>query len=220
MSIRVVSFGVVMFAAVGAASGGSILLNGGFELGTGSVSDIWNQFAGGAAGTMSERSSMMPNTGDFSQRIVAVGAAGIGSAAGINQNSIDSAGFPSLAELTVVTASFSAKVDLGPGGVGFYELKILNGEGAVVATSGLQNLNPSANYLSYNLAANVPAFGAAPNDVYAAFLEVVVAAGAFDGSTASAFVDDAAVDGILVPGPSSLVALAFGTAGLARRRRR
>jgi len=110
-------------------------------------------------------------------------------------------------------------VDFGPGAVGFYELKILNGVGAIVATSGLQNLMPSAAYMNYNLMVNVPAYGAAPNDVYAAFIEINVAAAAFDGSIAIGFVDDVEVNGTTVPAPASLAfAGVLGLIGLRRRR--
>jgi hypothetical protein len=214
LAVAVGIFGTASFAAADL-----IVTNGGFELGSGISSDSWIQFAGGAPGTVSERSTLMPNSGSFSQRVVAIGAAGLGAAAGVNQNSIAEGGFASLQELTIATASFDAKVDLGPGGVGFYELKILNGTGAVVATSGIQNMMPSSTYVHYNLAANVPAFGAAPNDVYAAFIEILVVAGAFDGSTASGFIDDVQVNGTLVPAPASFAfAGALGLAGLRRRR--
>jgi hypothetical protein len=48
----------------------------------------------------------------------------------------------------------------------------------------------------------VPAFGAPPNDSYAAFVEMTVAAGAFVGSSAEAFIDDVVINGVVVSGPT------------------
>jgi hypothetical protein len=81
-------------------------------------------------------------------------------------------------------------------------LRVLNGVGAIVADTGLQPLpNTGGSYTTVlTNSVNVPAFGAPPDDVYAAFLEVVVNAGAFDGSTAEALVDNVSIEATLVGG--------------------
>jgi len=210
---------VALFAFAGAASASSIVANGGFEAGAGTDSDQWNEIGAGAAGTVSERSTVMPLTGVHSHRLSAVGAPGIGSVASLFQNSIADAGMASLAPLTTVNASINAKVNLGPGGVAFYALRILNSEGTIVADSGLQGLASSSGYVSYNTSVNVPAFGAFPNDSYASFIEIFVAAGAFEGSSAQAFIDDVQIDGTLVPAPGALALVGLAIPAVARRRR-
>ncbi len=208
----------------GAASADLIMLNGGFEdAGPGGATDsaMWSEFIGGPAGTLSERDDSMPASGNWAHRIVAVGDDSGGASAGINQNSIVDGGLPSLQELTMLTLNFDAKVDLGPGGVGFYVLRVLNGDGAIVADSALQSLTSTGGaYESFSTSVEVPAFGGAPNDTYAAFVEFVASAGAFQGSTSEVFVDNVVVDGTLVPAPSACVALAAacGFGGLRRRR--
>jgi hypothetical protein len=64
----------------------------------------------------------------------------------------------------------------------------------------------------------VPAFGVDPDDNYAAFLEIVVNAGAFDGSFAEGYVDQVNIAGTLVPEPTTVMLLALGATVLRRRR--
>ena len=78
---------------------------------------------------------------------------------------------------------------------------MLNGTGAIVAQTGLQVItNGSAgSYANFNFGTiSVPAFGAAPNNVYAAFVELSIAAGAFPESNAEAFIDSVIITGTLV----------------------
>lgn len=211
---------VALLAAAGAASASSIVANGGFESGAGTDSDQWNQIASGGPGTVSDRSTVMPLTGVHSHLLNASGISGIGSVASLFQNSIADAGMASLAPLTTVTVSLNAKVNLGPGGVAFYALRVLNSDGVIVADSGLQGLASSNGYVAYNAAVNVPAFGAFPNDTYASFIEIFVAAGAFEGSSAQAFIDDVQIDGTLVPAPGALALVGLaGIPAVSRRRR-
>ena len=207
---------VAMAAIAGVAAGQNVVMNGGFEMGTGGDSDFWNEFEGGAAGTASMRSSDAPIAGDWSHVLDAVGDDTQGASAGINYNSIADGGFVSLQENTIVNMSFEADVDLGPGGVGFFVLRVLNADGAIVADTGLQNL---ANGLNTTADLLVPAFAAAPNDTYAAFAEISVGAGAFEGSLASAKIDNVIINGTLVPAPAAVSMLGLGGLVAARRRR-
>lgn len=183
-----------------------VAVNGGFETaGGGGSSDsaAWTEGASGGPGSLSERSSMNPNTGSFAQHLVAIGTAGMGANAFISQNSTTDGGQPSLAENTSLSASFSARLAFGPGGVAFYRLRILNGAGAIVAETPLGVLANGTGgvYQTFSMGPlTVPAYGAAPNDVYSAFIELNAAAGAFPESTAEAYIDSVTINGTLVGG--------------------
>ncbi len=181
-----------------------IIVNGGFETAGASETESANWFAvvAGAPGTLSLRDSTSPRTGSFAQRIRAVGANAIGSTGGLVQNSMNEGGLGSLEQGTTVSATFYAKAVLGPGGVGFYTLRILNRDGAIVASSGLGAMNDTAGaYRQFSMGPlTVPAFGAPPNDAFASMVEIVVSAGAFPESNVEAFIDDVSVIGTLVAG--------------------
>ncbi len=198
--------------------------NSGFESAgaTPDQSAQWNVTGGGAPGTLSQRDASTPLTGLFAHRLFAVGGAAIGGSAGINQNTISDVGLASLAPGSAVSLSFNGNYTFGPGGVGFYALRILNAEGAIVGDTGLQTISASTSgYASFSTASlTVPAFGAAPNDTFAAFIEISVAAGAFEGSTAAAFIDDVRINGTIVPAPSAAAVLGAGLVLVSRRRRR
>lgn len=195
-----------------------VLLNTGFETGGDSAGDsaFWSEGAGGAPGTVSVRSNENPNSGDWHHRLIAVGAAGIGGSAGVTQNS--AANFPSLTPGTTISLSFDAATDLGPGGVAFYALRILNRNGTIVGETGLVGIGHSGGVYTTITSAEltVPDFGADPNDFYSVFVELVVNAGAFDGSIASMDVDNVRVT--VIPAPASAAML--GIAGIAAARRR
>jgi len=214
---------LLALVAAAPAMAANIAGNAGFEVAGNSptISAFWGAGAGGAAGTVSERSATNPFAGDWAQRLVANGGVGAGASAGISQNSIADLGLVSLAPGSSVGLSFRGNYTFGPGGVGFYTLRILNSSGQIVADTGLQVVNQGTNgYQSFSTAdLVVPAFGAAPNDSFAAFVEINVAAGAFDGSTSAAFIDDVVIDATLVPAPSALGLLGAGVLVAGRRRR-
>ena len=221
MKKSITSIAIIATAGTAFAGSSSLLSNGGFETagpGGAADSDQWTEFAGGAAGTLSERSANMPLAGGWSHEITAVGEDTVGAGAGINYNSISDGGLASLAESTVVNLSFDAETNFGPGGVGFYVLRILNGDGAIVADSGLQNLN-AAGTASYGTSVNVPLFGGGANDTYAAFVEIVTNAGAFDGSNAFARIDNVSLTGTLIPAPAGFALMGLGGLVATRRRR-
>ncbi|MCA9251728.1 MAG: PEP-CTERM sorting domain-containing protein [Phycisphaerae bacterium] len=195
--------------------------NGGFELaGGGGAADSaqWTEITTSAA-NLSERTTTNPNSGSYSHHLYAEGMDALGTVAAITQHSANDAGFASLLEGTTLSASFDAMTPFGPGGVMNYSLRILNSAGAIVQIYNNTIPNPSAVYNTYttpNLI--VPAFGAAPNDAFYAFIEINAAAGGFIGSTSEIYVDNVAIDGTLVPEPSSVLLLLFGAMGLRRRR--
>lgn len=225
MRQQLAALSILFAAATSPLYAVTLTLNGGFEdagVGGATDSDVWEEFAGGAAGTLSERDSTNPASGSWAHHVVAVGSPTAGAAAGVTQNSIANAGFPSLAEGSVISGSFDADLFLGPGGVAFAEFSVLNGVGAVVATTGPVMLTDNLpGYETYNLAPLVvPAFGASPNDVYAAFLNINVAAGAFDGSLSEAYIDNVEVTGAVIPEPTALALMGVAAVGAAIRRRR
>jgi hypothetical protein len=180
--------------------------NGGFEQGGfGGATDsfTWNTAVSGGPGSLSQRDGTMARTGGFAHHLLTYGADAIGGNAAVSQNSVTDGGMTSLQENTPLFATFHGKYILGPGGVGFHVLRILNGSGAIVLSTPLGVINAGTNgtYQTYTTATlTVPAFGAPPNDVYSAFIELNVAAGAFVGASAEAYIDDVSISGTLVTG--------------------
>ncbi|MEM1186634.1 MAG: hypothetical protein AAGI53_16715 [Planctomycetota bacterium] len=185
-------------------------VNGGFEAGTGGDADNWEEFGGAM------RTTTSPLAGNWSMELNAVGSDSAGAASGVTYNSIATGGLASLDELQTITMSFDAEANLGPGGVASGAFRLLDGSGAIVTQ---QILGISNGLNSYNFSLNVPAFGAAPSDAYAAFIEIVAQAGAFDGSTSFVRVDNVQINGALVPTPGAAAALGLGGLVAMRRRR-
>lgn len=213
---------LALFAAAtltaGNAAAINVIANGGFEDGTGTDADGWQE-AGVQPAT---RDSTNPNSGSWALKLEAIGGPGSGPNSVGLQNSIADGGQLGLAELSTVDISFQWASAFGPGGVAFVQAQILNESGAPVgSTTGLIALPENGgSYTEVVLPTlNVPAFGDDPNDVYAVFLEFSAAAGAFDGSFSGGFIDDVVAEGTLIPEPTSLALLGMGGLLAVRRRR-
>ncbi len=192
---------------------GAVLANGGFEAaGVGGAGDSanWVEGGGGAAGNESIRIIGDAHSGDAHHRLAAFGNAIMGGAAVLLQNSVADGGMPPLTPGTAYTLSFYSKTDFGPGGVGFFAMRYLDGNGGIVYDSNLQALPQSTDYQLVEFTGDP-----APASAVALFVEFTTNAGAFDGSYAIAQIDDVSV----VPEPGMIGLLGAG-ALLALRRRR
>ena len=214
---------MLMLALLASPAWGTVIVgNGGFEtagVGGATNSDMWTEFTS-AANNLSERSTANPEFGLYSHHLYAEGLDMLGTVAGVQQNSGNDVGLPSLQPGSTLTATFDAMTPFGPGGVMNYTLRILNGAGGIVDIFNGGTGAPSATYNTYSTPAlTVPAFGAAPNDYYVAFFEVNAAAGGFVGSISEVYIDNVVIEGTLVPEPATISLLALGAFCLRRRSR-
>ena len=217
-NLGIVSCVALVFALAAPAWAASIVGNGGFEVaGPGGAADsaMWSE--GGGAGSLSQRDSTHPEFGAWAHRLYAGSPA---ASAAVSQNSVADVGLVSLQPGTSLTLSFDTLFNPTSGGVLIYRLAILNGVGGYVADTGFATLvnGTGGVYQTFSRGPlTVPAFGAAPNNVYAAYVEIAANSGADAGSRSEAFIDNVQINGTLVPEPASLALL--GLAGLLLRRR-
>ncbi len=202
------TFGIATVAS------GNILLNGGFEAGSGTSADNWNAVVGGPSGFV-ERSSAMPNSGNFSAHMsfdhinnpVAGGAyffeqvQPVGSIVGGDDYTIS---FSAKSESTnfigmdaFVQILWLDQDDSNGGGV----------QGEQLISLIPLGLNDSYQQFSFDVtsAANADSF----------LLRFQVSAGAVAGIANGMFVDDAS----LTPTPASAALLGLSGLVAARRRR-
>lgn len=172
---------------------GSAIINGGFESGTGTDADNWNQLeiAGPPSTAVSDRDLTMPSTGLASLFLEVTGQdGGGGPVAEIQQQTL----------VGTITAgetydfSFSSKGNAGPGTVPFYEVLWFDGDGSngggpQGSATGLQNFALGGSY-----AGNSSMGLLAPDGADSALVQIRLVTGAFTGATGFAYIDDVMLD--------------------------
>lgn len=205
----------VIFFAGSARVAADIVVNGGFELGTGADADNWNQFEVATPPALAsvDRVNMMQATGDWAMELSVTGSSmSVGTNAEIQQLTA----LNSITPGSSYDMSFLAKAaNIGPGVVVFMEVQWLDSDGSdgggVKGSSGLVQFAGSLTnvYQSFGFTGIVAAPGSD-----AALVDIRMNGGAFDGSDGLMYVDDVR----LTPEPGSLVLLAIGGIALLRRR--
>ena len=205
-----------MLFAGRAPAAADLIVNGGFELGTGTDADSWSQFVGATPPAMVtvDRINSMQATGDWAMELSVTGSSmSIGTNAEIQQLTA----LNSITPGSSYDMSFLAKAgNIGPGVVVFMEVQWLDSDGSdgggIKGTSGLVQFAGSLTnvYQSFGFTGIVAAPGSD-----AALVDIRMNGGAFDGSDGLMYVDDVT----LTPEPGSLALLAIGGIALLRRRR-
>lgn len=181
---------------------GNAIVNGGFESGTGTNADNWNQLeiAGPPSTANTDRDTTMPNNGSAAMLLEVNGQDfGGGPVSEIQQQTL----VGSITAGSVYDFSFFSKGFAGPGTVPFYEVLWFdgdnsNGGGPQGSATGLQNFSLGANYSS-NSATSLLAPGGADS----ALVQIRLVTGAFTGATGNAYIDDVvfALQGAPPPAP-------------------
>lgn len=214
MKAMTTTLSAVAVAALAGTASANIVLNGGFENGTGADAADWNEIAAGASGSV-ERSSGMPNSGNWAAYM---------SVDNVNNPAAPGAYFieqnqpvGSITGGASYDLSFSAKVDSTDftGIDVFVQILFLDQDGS--NGGGVQNevltslvgLGINENYQTFNINGLTAAAGA---DSF--LLRFQLASGPVDGVQNGFWVDDVA----LTPTPAAAGLL--GLAGIAAARRR
>ena len=193
------------------------VVNGGFESGTGTNADNWNQIEvfGGAQGAMAsvDRSTMMPRTGTHAMDFSVIGAPDFGPVAEIQQQTA----VGSVVGGGLYDFSFWAKGTPGPGSVAFYEILWFDGDGSngggpQGSATGLQAFGYGAAYAEVGMLNLL-----APAGADSALIQIRLVTGAFDGAAGQMTVDD--VSFAFVPAPGTIALAGLALLGAGRRRR-
>ncbi len=197
---------------IGSASAANVILNGGFELGTGSDADHWNEINSGS-NVFNGRATTDPATGIASARQSYDFSTTAGGPALILQQ----VGTPSsITPGMIYDLSFDAKVDnLDFTGVNF-QLGLFLGDDAVLPGNigGFMSLNPSltTDYQKITFNGLVAGAGTLYN------LQFLTAPGTVPGIVNGLSIDNVVL--VAVPEPTALGLLGVGLlAGVTRRRR-
>lgn len=202
--------------AVASQASASIVVNGGFELGTGTDADSWAQFQGATPPALAvvERDNTMPASGDWAMILSVTGSTlSVGTNAEIQQLTPLNSIIPG----ETYDMSFLAKAgSIGPGVVVFAEVQWLDSDGSdgggVKGSTGLMEISGllTSTYQSFGFSNIVAAPGSD-----AALVDIRMNGGAFDGSDGLIYVDDVT----LTPEPTTLALLCIGGLAMIRRRR-
>ncbi len=207
----------VIAVAAFAGSAYAVVVNGGFEAGTGPDADNWNQLEifGGTQGANSivDRTTANVHTGQWAMNFEVTGAPDYGPVAEIQQ--VTSVG--SVVAGQAYDFSFWAAGTPGPGSVGFYEVLWFdadgsNGGGPQGSATGLQNIGYGAAYAQFGMTGLI-----APTGADSVLVQIRLVTGAFDGAAGQMSVDD--VTFAAVPAPATAGLLALGGIAAVRRRR-
>ena len=188
---------VVAIASVGAAaSRADLIVNGGFENGTGSSADDWNEFGNTSRDTRSAQ------TGSYGISMFGNFTPGP-NYSGAYQDTNAVAGERFDASVYVSTASYD---QIGPGNTAFLKLEFYDADtnylGAFAADNPLTNTSPVDTWMLQTVSATAPA--------NSAFVRTTLIFEQDSGAGGSAFFDNMTLDA--VPEPST--ALLFGVGGI------
>lgn len=197
-----------------------LVLNGGFELGTGTDADNWTEIVAGPAGTV-ERDDSMPRTGGFSAHLAYdhINNPAAGGAYFIEQNS----GANAINGTDNLSLSFWAKSETTDftGANMFFQVLWLDQDGS--NGGGVQG-EILTSLTGIGLNTEYQEFGFddfdVPDTADSFLLRFQASAGAVDGIANGLFVDDVSLTVKTIPEPGSLILLSFACSGLALRRRR
>jgi hypothetical protein len=207
----------VIAITVSAGLCSAAVTNGGFESGTGTDADTWNEIevAGGSLGAIAnaDRTASNVHTGAWAMRLGVTGAGDFGPVAEIQQQT--SVG--SVAAGQMYDFSFWAMGTPGPGSVAFYEVLFFDGDGSngggpQGSATGLQTFALNSTYTEFGMSGL-----SAPAGADSVLISIRLVTGAFDGASGEAFIDDVRFS--VVPAPSAAALLGLGVVGAMRRRR-
>ncbi|MCP4013561.1 MAG: hypothetical protein GY728_10680 [Phycisphaeraceae bacterium] len=205
-------------AAIASPAMGDLVVNGGFEAGTGEDADGWNQLEifGGSASASTDRVAGFGGTSAYEgsefMYFGVIGAPDFGPVSEIQQQT--AAG--SIMGGETYDFSFAGVGVPGPGSVAFYEVLWFDGDGSngggvQGSATGLQVWNYTDSWALFGMNDLV-----APDAADSILIQIRLVTGAFDGAEGWAGVD--AVSMAQIPAPGALALL--GIAGLGARRRR
>jgi hypothetical protein len=226
MAMKISTFFASAALAVSAlalpAGAANLLLNPGFESGTGADADNWTEIEASGdplnATPSTDRVGTDANTGSFSARLSYTNTATPGT--GSNSELQQQTALNSIVPGEAYDYTFFAKRlgEFGPGTVVFAQVLFLDSDGSagggVKGSSGLQVINGvTESYQQFSIT-NITA----PVDSDAALVSLQLAGGAVPSATGTMFVDDVSL--AAVPEPAAFGLIGAGTLGVLARRRR